>query len=42
MNEEVEITLLQDEVSVETPLVADYILPTATSSTITAAGRTVL
>lgn len=34
MNEEVEITLLQDEVSVETPLVADYILPTATSSTL--------
>lgn len=34
MNEEVEITLLQDEVTVETPLVADYILPTATSSTL--------
>ena len=34
MNEEVEITLLQDEVSVETPLVADYILPTATASTL--------
>lgn len=34
MNEEVEITLLQDDVSVETPLVADYILPTATSSTL--------
>ena len=34
MNEEVEISLLQDEVSVETPLVADYILPTATSSTL--------
>ena len=34
MNEEVEITLLQDEVSVETPLVADYILPTATPSTL--------
>ena len=32
MNEEVEITLLQEDVSVETPLVADYILPTATSS----------
>jgi len=30
MNEEVEITLLQDEVTVDTPLVADYILPTAT------------
>ena len=34
MNDEVEITLLQDEVKVETPLVADYILPTATSSTL--------
>jgi hypothetical protein len=34
MNEEVEISLLQDDVSVETPLVADYILPTATSSTL--------
>ena len=34
MNEEVEITLLQDEVSVETPLVADYILPTATPNTL--------
>ncbi len=34
MNEEVEITLLQDEVTVETPLVADYILPTATSDTL--------
>ena len=34
MNEEVEISLLQDEVSVETPLVADYILPTATPSTL--------
>lgn len=34
MNEEVEITLLQDEVSVETPLVADYILPTATANTL--------
>lgn len=34
MNEEVEITLLQDDVTVETPLVADYILPTATSSTL--------
>lgn len=32
MNEEVEISLLSDEVSVETPLVADYILPTASSS----------
>jgi hypothetical protein len=32
MNEEVEITLLQEDVSVETPLVADYILPTATES----------
>lgn len=34
MNEEVEITLLQDDVSVETPLVADYILPTATANTL--------
>lgn len=34
MNEEVEISLQQDDVSVETPLVADYILPTATSSTL--------
>ena len=34
MNEEVEITLLQDEVTVDTPLVADYILPTATPSTL--------
>lgn len=34
MNEEVEITLLQEDVSVDTPLVADYILPTATSSTL--------
>ena len=34
MNEEVEITLLQDEITVDTPLVADYILPTATSSTL--------
>lgn len=34
MNEEVEITLLQDEVTIETPSVADYILPTATSSTL--------
>lgn len=34
MNEEVEITLLQDEISVETPLVADYILPTATQNTL--------
>ena len=34
MNEEVEITLQQEDVSVETPLVADYILPTATSSTL--------
>ena len=34
MNEEVEITLLQDEVTVDTPLVADYILPTATQSTL--------
>lgn len=34
MNDEVEISLLQDEVSVETPLVADYILPTATQNTL--------
>lgn len=34
MNEEVEITLLQDEVTVETPLVADYILPTASTNTL--------
>lgn len=34
MNEEVEISLLQEDVSVETTLVADYILPTATSSTL--------
>ena len=34
MNEEVEIDLLQDEVTVDTPLVADYILPTATQSTL--------
>jgi len=34
MNEEVEITLLQDEVSIDTPLVADYILPTASSDTL--------
>lgn len=34
MNEEVEITLQQDDVSVETPLVADYILPTATQDTL--------
>lgn len=34
MNEDVEITLQQEEVSVETPLVADYILPTATQSTL--------
>lgn len=34
MNEEVEITLLQDYVTVETPLVADYILPTATANTL--------
>lgn len=34
MNEEVEITLLQEDVSVETPLVADYILPTATANTL--------
>ena len=34
MNEEVEIFLQQDDVSVETPLVADYILPTATANTL--------
>lgn len=34
MNEEVEITLLQDEVTIDTPLVADYILPTATPSSL--------
>lgn len=34
MNEEVEINLLQDDVTVETPLVADYILPTATANTL--------
>lgn len=34
MNEDVEITLQTEDVSVETPLVADYILPTATSSTL--------
>lgn len=34
MNEEVEITLQQDDVSVETPMVADYILPTATANTL--------
>lgn len=34
MNEEVEITLLQEDVSVETPMVADYILPTATANTL--------
>jgi len=34
MNEEVEITLQQDDVSVETPLVADYILPTASTNTL--------
>jgi len=34
MNEEVEITLQQEDVSVETPLVADYILPTATTNTL--------
>lgn len=34
MNDEVEISLLQDEVSIETPLVADYILPTATQNTL--------
>ena len=34
MNEEVEIKLLQDEVTIDTPLVGDYILPTATSDTL--------
>ena len=34
MNNEVEITLIQDEVSIETPLASDYILPTATSNTL--------
>lgn len=34
MNEDVEITLQQDDVSVETPMVADYILPTATTNTL--------
>ena len=34
MNDEVEITLQQDDVTVETPLVADYILPTATANTL--------
>lgn len=34
MNEEVEINLLQNDVTVETPLVADYILPTATTNTL--------
>ena len=34
MNEDVEITLQQDDVIVETPLVADYILPTATVNTL--------
>ena len=34
MNEDVEITLQQDNVSVEEPLVADYILPTATTNTL--------
>ena len=34
MNEDVEISLLQEDVSVETPLVADYILPTATQDTL--------
>lgn len=34
MNEEVEITLQQDDVTVETPMVADYILPTATANTL--------
>lgn len=32
MNEDVEITLLQDDVIVTEPLVADYILPTATAN----------
>ena len=34
MNEEVEITLQQDDVTVETPLASDYILPTATANTL--------
>jgi hypothetical protein len=34
MNEDVEITLQSEDVSVETPLVADYILPTASSNTL--------
>ena len=34
MNDEVEITLQQDDVSIETPLVSDYILPTATANTL--------
>ena len=34
MNEDVEISLLQDDVTIETPLVSDYILPTATESTL--------
>ena len=34
MNEDVEITLQTEDVSVETPLVADYILPTATQDTL--------
>ena len=34
MNDEVEITLQQDDVSVETSLVSDYILPTATANTL--------
>ena len=34
MNEEVEINLLQNDVTVETPLVSDYILPTATANTL--------
>ena len=34
MNEDVEITLQQDDISVETPMVADYVLPTATTNTL--------
>ena len=34
MNDEVEITLLQDEVEISEPLVADYILPTASATTL--------
>ena len=34
MNEEVEIILQQDSVEVTEPLVADYILPTATTNTL--------